>query len=209
MITDGRCADAGQGEALVARVAAAARAGVHLVQIREPRLEPRALGLVVEGAVLVTRGTGARVLVNDRVDVALGAGAHGVHLRGDAMSASRVRAIAPPGFLVGRSVHARDEAVEAAGDGGVDYLMFGTIFETGSKPGRAPAGLETLASVAASVPVPVLAVGGMVPERLQGVREAGACGFAAIGLFASAPVDGLQLIVQQASLAFDTPRGVP
>ncbi len=74
------------------------------------------------------KGTRTRILVNDRLDVALAAGAHGVHLRGDSMPASRARSLAPIGFLIGRSVHSVDEAVRRHADGGVDYLLFGAVF---------------------------------------------------------------------------------
>jgi thiamine-phosphate diphosphorylase len=103
------------------------------------------------------------------------------------MPAARVRAICPQGFLVGRSVHARDEAIAAAAAGGLDYLLFGTVFATTSKPGRAPAGLDALAEVASAVTIPVLAVGGVTPDTVNEVVLAGAAGFAAIGMFAAAP----------------------
>ena len=69
--------------------------------------------------------------MNDRLDVALAAGAAGVHLRADSMPVARVRALAPPGFLVGRSVHGEAEGLAVAQAGGVDYLIAGTLFETG------------------------------------------------------------------------------
>ena len=97
--------------------------------------------------------TGARLLVNDRIDVALAARADGVHLPGRAVSSAAVRAIVPDGFLVGRSVHSAAEAIEAARDGGCDYLVFGSVFESASKPaGHAVAGLDALARVCAVRP---------------------------------------------------------
>ena len=177
----------GGEDATVERVRWAAGAGVHLVQVRERDLDGGPLTALVRRCVDAVRGSRARVLVNDRVDVALAAGAHGVHLRADSMPAARVRAICPPGFLVGRSVHARDEAIDAAAAGGLDYLLFGTVFATTSKPGRAPAGLAALAEVASAVTIPVLAVGGVTPDKVDEVVIAGAAGFAAIGMFAAAP----------------------
>ena len=125
--------------------------------------------------------------MNDRVDVSLASGAHGVHLRADSMPAPRVRALCPPGFVVGRSVHARDEAVAVAAAGGLDYLLFGTVCATASQPGRPPAGLGALADVASAVPLPVLAVGGVTPDKVDEVIGSGAAGFAAIGMFAAPP----------------------
>src|SRR5688572_7868800 len=87
MITDRSRLGAGWEDALVARVAAAARDGVDLVQVRERDLDARVLTRVVERCVAAVARTRTRVLVNDRVDVALAAGAHGVHLRGDSMPA--------------------------------------------------------------------------------------------------------------------------
>jgi thiamine-phosphate pyrophosphorylase len=204
MITDRQRLGAGWEDALVERVSAAARAGVHLIQIRERDLDARVLIGLVERAVQAVRGTHARVVVNDRLDVALAAGAHGVHLPGSGVPAVRLRHHVPAGFLVGRSIHAVGEAAEA----GVDYLMFGTVFETTSKPGVSAAGVDALQAVARATTTPVLAVGGMTLGRLDAVGRAGAAGFAAIRMFVDSSPDGLQLIVRQASLAFDTPRAL-
>ncbi len=195
--------------ALVARVAAAARAGVHLIQIRQPARDARPLVRLVERAVAAVRGTQTRVLVNDRLDVAMAAGAHGVHLRGDSMPAARVRTMAPAGFVVGRSVHSPDEARSVTSDGSVDYVLVGTIFPTASKPGAAVAGLGMLAAACHATSVPVLAVGGMQLERLTSVADAGAAGVAAIGLFAAPSIDALETTVERVVLAFDTLRTLP
>ena len=158
MITPPAAAGVAAEQAMIDRLGAAARAGAHLIQIRQPQLDGRALTRLVERSVQAAQGTAARILVNDRVDVALTAGAHGVHLRGDSMPAARVRAIAPPGFLIGRSVHAPGEGAQAAQDGNLDYLIFGTVFMSRSKPGVEAAGLEALAAACAASALPVLAV---------------------------------------------------
>jgi thiamine-phosphate diphosphorylase len=209
MVTDRLRLDGDREQALVERVGAAARAGVHLIQVRERDLAARPLTRLVERCVEVVRGTRARVVVNDRVDVALAAGAHGVHLRGDSMAAARARIVAPPAFLIGRSVHSPDDALRAQATEGLDYLVFGTVFATASKPGALVAGLDALARVAAATRIPVIAIGGMNGTTITGVGATGAAGFAAIGLFADQPPDQLQAWVQQASLAFDTLGGVP
>jgi thiamine-phosphate diphosphorylase len=203
VITD-RGRDAAGADGVVARVAWAARAGVHLVQVRERDLDGGPLTALVRRCVEAVRGSRARVLVNDRVDVALAAGAHGVHLRADSMPAPRVRALCPPGFVVGRSVHGRDEAAAAAAAGGLDYLLFGTVFASTSKPDRAPAGPSALADVAAAVRLPVLAVGGVSPDNLGEVAAAGAAGFAAIALFAVASEAAMTQSVAAAKAAFAT-----
>jgi len=194
---------------LIDRIGAAARAGVHLVQIRQPGLDGRPLTELVRAAIDAVRGTATRVLVNDRLDVALAAGAAGVHLRSDSPAAARVRAITPRGFLVGRSVHGVEDARTAAEDGALDYVIYGTVFASDSKPGAEAAGPERLAAVCAAVSMPVLAIGGMTPARLGAVAAAGADGFAAIGLFARGAREDLHAVVEEAVRAFDTPVSVP
>jgi len=191
--------------ALVQRIAAAARAGIHLVQIREPHLDGGPLARLVARCVEAVRGTSARVIVNERLDVALAAGAHGVHLPGHGVPAPRVRQMTPRGFLVGRSVHHATEAEQVVREGGVDYLLFGTVFPTPSKAGIDPAGVAGLEAAVAAVPVPVLAIGGITLERAPQIAHAGAAGFAAIGLFADACTgrsDRMQAVVAGAALAF-------
>jgi thiamine-phosphate pyrophosphorylase len=167
----------------VARIGDAARSGLDLVQIRQPHLDARTLFDLVCQAVDAVRGSTTRVIVNDRLDVALAAGAHGVHLREESMAGARVRAVTPRGFLVGRSVHGADAARRAALDA-TDYLICGTVFPTASKPGVASAGIDVLTSVVGSTSLPVLAIGGVTLERLEAIAGSGASGIAAIGLFA-------------------------
>ncbi len=163
----------------------AARAGVDLIQIRERSLDDRSLLALVRATIDAAAGSGARVLVNDRLDVALAAGAAGVHLRGDSMAAADVRRLAPAGFIVGRSVHGVREAEDVERGGGCDYLVFGTVFESASKPaGHAVAGVDALGRVCAAVSLPVLAIGGVTLANAAQVAAAGARGVAAIGLFA-------------------------
>jgi thiamine-phosphate pyrophosphorylase len=200
MVTDG----AAVGErALLTLIGAAARAGVDLIQVRERDLDAGALAGLTRHAIDAVSGTGARIMVNDRVDVALAAGAAGAHLRGDGLPAPRVRAIAPPGFLIGRSVHSEDEAAQIEAAGECDYLMFGTVFPSASKPAdHRAAGLDALARVCARARTPVVAIGGVTLSVAADVRRAGAAGVAAIGLFQSAP--DLVETVRLVRAAFDT-----
>jgi thiamine-phosphate pyrophosphorylase len=181
---------------LVPTIAAAARAGVDLIQVRERNLADRELLALVREVTSAVAGTGARVIVNDRLDIALAAGAAGVHLPGHAVSSADVRRIAPAGFLVGRSVHAASEAAAATAGGGYDYLVFGSILPSASKPrGQVSAGFDGLAAACRAVDaaasagggrVPVLAIGGLTAADAPAVARAGAEGLAAIGLFAGA-----------------------
>jgi thiamine-phosphate pyrophosphorylase len=170
---------------VVEQCSEAVQAGVDLIQVRERDLDGRRLATLVAELVRLTRGTATRVVVNDRLDVALACGADGVHLRGDSIPPEAARAIAPAGFLIGRSVHAEQDAKTAAAS--VDYLVAGTVFPTPSKAGLTEwLGVEGLARICRSVPVPVLAIGGVTVDRLPGLAAAGAAGIAAIGLFANA-----------------------
>ncbi len=159
---------------------------------------------LVERALRAVEDTPARILVNDRVDVALAAGAHGVHLRSDSMEASRVREIAPSAFVIGRSVHSAEEALAAERAGGLDYLLFGTVFASDSKPGVAPAGVERLADACAVVALPVLAIGGISAATCAPAARAGAAGFAAVGLFANETIEALPQAMTGAIAAFGT-----
>jgi thiamine-phosphate diphosphorylase len=157
--------------------------GVDLVQIRERELTDRELADVVRASVDLTIGRDVRILVNDRTDIAIAGGAAGVHLKEDSIAASRIRSLAPAGFLIGRSVHGAAEAEAVAAAGGCDYLLFGTIYPSASKPGLSGAGVDALEDVCGRVPLPVLAIGGVDESRTAAVAASGAAGIAAIGAF--------------------------
>lgn len=198
LVTDGSLtsqAAANAVDAAVARIGRAARAGIDLVHVRERRLPDGMLVAFVRRVVSEVAGMRSRVVVNDRVDVAVAAGAAGIHLRGDSFGAVEARAIAGEQALIGRSVHSIEEAVAAERGGALDYLVFGTVFATPSKPAtHRPAGVAALEAVCRAVRLPVLAIGGVTAERAAEIAGAGAAGIAAIGLFQSDSVDD---IVQQ------------
>ena len=189
LVTDGRRTprDPEDVDELVELVRHAAAAGVNLVQVRERHLDDRHLVALTRAIVHGVEGTAARVVVNDRVDIALAGGADGVHLRADSPPTGAVRAMVPEEFLIGRSVHGEAEAIAAARTG-VDYLILGTIFPTASKPAGATwLGLEALKRAAREIHVPILAIGGITADNVGSLAAAGAAGFAAIGLFAGVP----------------------
>jgi thiamine-phosphate diphosphorylase len=172
-------------DALVELVSAAVAAGVTMIHVRERDLDDRRL-LGLTRRVVTAAGPHALVVVNDRVDVALAAGAGGVHLRGDSVPADRLSAVVPNGFVIGRSVHGVDEA-RAAAASGVHYLVMGTVFRSASKDPRTPiAGVGGLEAVARAVQIPVVAIGGITLANVHAVADAGAAGVAAIGAFAAA-----------------------
>ncbi|MEO5823313.1 MAG: thiamine phosphate synthase [Vicinamibacteraceae bacterium] len=179
---------------LVDRLVLAGEAGIDLLQIREPDLSAADLIGVVREVRARLAGAGARIVVNERVDVALAADADGVHLKADSIPTALVRQHVPAAFLVGRSVHTVDEARAAEAEG-ADYLIFGTVFPSGSKPrGHHTAGLDALTATAQAVSIPVLAIGGISLNTVAAAAEAGASGVAAIGLFfdAAGPMDDLR-----------------
>jgi len=165
-------------------VAAAIGAGVDWVQIREKDLPARSLLAHTVAAVEhARRGGGTRVMVNDRLDVALAAKADGVHLGTNSMRADLVRRLAPPGFAVGVSCHSLAEA-RAAQAAGADYLLLGPIFATPSKLAYGPPlGLGLLRDVSAQVSLPVFALGGITLALAAACRQNGAAGIAGIRIF--------------------------
>lgn len=157
----------------------AIEAGVDLIHVRERDLDAGLLRDLVRRVMARASGR-TRVVVGDRVDVAVAAGADGVHVRGDGPDVRRVRGLLPRGALVGRSVHAGDPPGAGAG---ADYLIFGPVFATASKPpGWQPAGVEGLRQAAAAGGR-VVAIGGITPDRVAACVAAGARGVAGIGLF--------------------------
>jgi thiamine-phosphate pyrophosphorylase len=181
---------AAAADALVLHARIAADAGIDLFQIREPDLPDATLLDVVLRARDATAGSGMRVLINDRLDIAIAAAAAGVHLRGASFGAPRARRLVQvlgPGerpFLLGRSVHSVDEAVAIEAAGGLDYLILGAMFPTHNKPPTHPvAGVEVLSAAVRRCQLPIRAIGGLTFENAPSVARAGAAGLAAIGLF--------------------------
>ena len=177
--------------ALIERAAWLAAAGVDMIQIRERDLCDRALVALVRAIVQAVSTTATRVLVNDRADIAVAAGAHGVHLRGDSIAAPRIRQGLQRShgshgshFLIGRSVHSVAEAKSIAQEGGCDFLLFGTVFPSAGKdPGHEVAGLAPLAAAVRAVSLPVLAIGGIDVARAPEIAAAGAAGVGGVDVF--------------------------
>lgn len=173
-IRDGR-------EGLIARAAAAAHGGATCIQLRLKDVSGRDLVGVAKELV---RAVGVPVLVNDRADVAIAAGAAGVHLGVDDVPAAAIRRIAPDGFIIGVSVGNDAEVENSAG---ADYAGVGPFFATASKGDAGkPLGPEEFARLAAAVGLPSVAVGGVTAENASIPVAAGAAGIALIaGVFGS------------------------
>jgi thiamine-phosphate pyrophosphorylase len=151
--------------------------GVRFFQIREKDLGDHELVHLAAPIVRRCQESGARVLINSSVEVALECGADGVHLPGQGPELEVVRQ-SGQGLVVGCSVHSLEEACKRQG---ADFEVYSPIFPTQSKPGYGPvAGLEGLAKVVQSVALPVFALGGVSPERVAQCRRAGAYGVAAM-----------------------------
>jgi thiamine-phosphate pyrophosphorylase len=174
-------------------------AGLKAVQLREKDLGARDLLSIARALRESTRRCGAKLIVNDRADVALGVEADGVHRGGTSLPVSALRAICsppigPPGFLIGASVHSVAEALAAEAEG-ADFLLFGPVYDTLSKRRYGPPqGLPALERVASAVHLPVMAVGGVTPARVADVTRAGASGVAVIAaiLGAARPSDAVK-----------------
>jgi thiamine-phosphate pyrophosphorylase len=179
--------DDAESTALLTRsIDRAIAAGVDWIQVREKDLEARPLEALVRGAVRASAGH-ARILVNDRLDVAIASGAAGVHLGEASLPVARVAAWrAGAGlreFAIGASCHSLD-AIRAAERDGAEYIIFGPVFATPSKASFGPPqGLARLADACRDAHIPVLAIGGVTESNAAACLEAGAAGVAAIGLF--------------------------
>lgn len=175
LVTDG----AAESAEVERRVAAALRAGVDWVQLREKAAAAGDLYALAVRLLDRAAAAGAGVLVNDRVDVAAAAGARGVHLSRRGLPVAAARAVLGPGRLIGVSVHSVEEAVAAA-RAGADYVTYGNVFATRSHPGRAGHGPDALRRAVEAVDVPVLAIGGVGVPNLDAVLATGCAGVAVI-----------------------------
>jgi len=181
--------DPGATAQLSAIIRRAIDAGVDWIQIREKDLAARELMQLARKAVSSASETRTRILVNDRLDVALAARAGGVHLGGESVPVSAVAAwrnAAQPenkNLVLGASCHSLAQCQSAERDG-ADYLFFGPVFATTSKAGFGPPqGIERLREVCSAVRIPVLAIGGINAQNAAGCLRAGAAGIAAIRVF--------------------------
>jgi thiamine-phosphate pyrophosphorylase len=165
---------------------AALEGGARCVQLRDRTLSDRALWEVGGRLREVTRGAGAALIVNDRVDIALAVAADGVHLGQDDLPIRTARRMMGPGAIVGASVANPEEALSAEA-AGASYVSVGSIFETASKADAGQGiGLAPIAEIKRTVAVPVLAIGGINCDNVGAVIGGGADGVAVISAVADA-----------------------
>ncbi len=163
------------GRPLEQVVAECVDAGAPAIQFRDKAADGRALASTAERLRAITTSAGATLIVNDRLDVALAAGADGVHLGPDDLTVSAARDIVPPDFLIGYSTDDPEQARRAAA-AGADYLGVGAVFGTRSKPGLTDEaiGPERVRLVRQASRLPCLGIGGITPTNASGVLETGA-----------------------------------
>ncbi len=168
-------------EAWLSVAEAALKAGATAIQLRDKEATSRELLAMAEQLAPLTQHHSALFLVNDRFDIALAVGAHGVHLGDDDTPVAEVRRVVPRDFVIGRSADTED-AARAAEAAGADYLGVGSVFGTSTKKeviGEA-IGTEQLARVAHAVSIPVVGIGGVDASNAASVTRAGAAGVAVV-----------------------------
>ena len=151
-----------------------------MIQIREKDLSARELLRFVDAVHQLARPFRVPCFINDRVDLVLATKAAGVHLRADSMPAKEARKVLGNGYLIGKSVHAAEEALQGEQDG-ADFVVLGPVYETPSKqPYGPPLGLDVIREAVRLCTIPVYAIGGLTPVRVEHVMAAGAAGAAVI-----------------------------
>ena len=175
------------GRMLPAVVADALRGGLQAVQLREKDLAAAQLLEIAVELRQLTRICGAKLLINDRIDVALAAGADGVHLGKGGLPVREARRMLGSKWLIGYSAHSADEALQAQLDG-VDFVTLGPVYHTPSKAQYGePLGLSALSEAVRLVTIPVFALGGVRPASVAEVLSGGAHGVALISAIMAAP----------------------
>ncbi len=169
----------GRGRDLTEQARLALAGGATALQLRLKNASSRECYDMARRIGTLCREARALFIVNDRLDIALAAGADGVHLGQSDLPCAEARRLAPGGFILGVSAHTPDQARKALADG-AHYLGVGAVFPTGSKVDAATCGLEGLRAVRSAVDLPLVAIGGITLDRVPAVLEAGARGVAVI-----------------------------
>ena len=178
-----RCAWLGGGR-LADAVAAALDGGATIVQLREKTLDDTSLLALARELTELCHARGVPLIVDDNVEVALAAGADGVHVGQSDMDVRRARELLGPDKILGVSAHNAEEA-RAAQAAGADYLGCGAAFVTGTKPDAHPVSAETMCAVTAAVGIPVVAIGGIDEHNILELSGRGLAGVAVVsGIFA-------------------------
>jgi len=170
----------GRGRSHVNQAAAALEGGADVIQLRDKVMGGRELLITAREICTLTEDTGALSIINDRLDIAIAAGASGVHLGQTDLPVGVAKALAPQGFITGVSVATLEEAQQAEKDG-ADYVALSPVFDTQTKENAGPGhGLEILRTMRESLTIPVLAIGGIGLHNVRDVFNAGADGVAVV-----------------------------
>lgn len=172
-------------EKLIAQTRATLEGGATAIQLRDKTLEGKDLLAAARAMNQLCRQHGAMFIVNDRLDIALLCGAHGLHVGQGDLPVPEVRKLCPPGFIVGVSAQTKKEAM-LAHEQGADYLGIGAVFPTSTKEATA-LGPKGVAKVAASTPLPAVAIGGVSLENITAIKQTGVAGVALVSAIVAAP----------------------
>jgi thiamine-phosphate pyrophosphorylase len=160
--------------------------GVDVLQLRAKRLEKAEIEKLARLMHPITRGHGVPLVINDHLDIAAEIGSEGVHVGQDDDAVARARAVVGPGCFVGKSTHSLAQAVAAQAEG-ADYIGFGPLYATGTKPDYVPIGLADIAEAHRQVQIPIFCIGGVNSERLPVILKAGARRVVVVSSFLRAP----------------------
>jgi len=182
---------------LLAVVEGALEGGADAIQLRRPGATARDLFPLALLLRQLADRAGAKLIVNDRADVAVAAGAAAVHLGARSLPVAAARHVIPTGMTIGVSCHNLQEAVQAQLEG-ADYIFLGTVFPSPSKPGGEPLGVKEFARIRAKITVPIVAIGGVSAENVGAALAAGADGVAVISAIADhpSPVEGARALAE-------------
>lgn len=176
-ITDRRALPA--GVTLAQAVEAALDGGVTCLQLREKTASAGEILTLARTLLPLCRARKVPLLINDRVDIALAAGADGVHLGQDDLPLPEARALLGPDRILGATAHTVEEALRAQAEG-ADYLGVGAMFPTGTKTDTVPTSADTLKAICAAVSIPVVAIGGVNAQNLPTLAGTGIAGAAVV-----------------------------
>lgn len=171
------------------QIESAVRGGAAIVQLREKGLEDDAFLAEAKRFAALCRALGAVSIINDRPDIALAAGADGVHVGQSDLEAERARELLGPDKIIGVSAHSPEEARRSR-KAGADYLGCGAAFATDTKSDARPISKDTIRAVTAAAGIPVVAIGGVSRENILELRGLGLSGVAVVsGIFAQRDVE--------------------
>jgi thiamine-phosphate pyrophosphorylase len=175
-----------QPRAVVTMTRDLCQGGVDLLQLRAKNIEPATIESLSREMLGVTRDHGIPLIINDHPEIAASIGSDGVHVGQDDDSVARARQVVGPGIIVGKSTHSLPQAVAAQAEG-ADYIGFGPLYATGTKPDYIPVGLQDIAEVHRQVQIPIFCIGGVNQARIGEIISSGARRVVVVSAFLLAP----------------------